>query len=245
MHGLALPPVIGHRGAAALAPENTLASFALAARQGAAMVEFDVRLTADGVPVVFHDDELSRTTDGRGRVAATSLAALKGLDAGGWFSAAFAGERVPTLAEVLELCLVSGMAVNMEIKPHAGAEAETAERALDLAGRIWPTDRPPPLISSFRVAALARAAEVAPHWPRGLLVERVPADWRARAEALGCVAIHAAHRGLSARRVADMAREGLAVLAYTVNDPDRAKALWNWGVDAVFSDCPGAMMPVQ
>lgn len=227
---LDLPPVIGHRGACAHAPENTLASFAKAADLGCRMVEFDVKLSKDGVPIVFHDDTLERRTDGRGPVAAQTLAELKRLDAG-------AGERIPTLDEVLALCLARGMAVNIELKPDAGAERATAIIALESAGRLWPSDRAAPLVSSFSRAALAAAAEISP-WPRGLLVDRVPTGWRRLAESVGCVALHAHHRWLSAGRAAEIRHAGFALLAYTVNTPGRAQALWSRGVVAVFSDAP-------
>ena len=97
----ALPLLIAHRGASALAPENTMAAFRLAVEAGADLVELDVRLSADGHPVVIHDAYLSRTTDGLGPVARTPLAALQRLDAGSWFAPRFAGERIPTLDEVL------------------------------------------------------------------------------------------------------------------------------------------------
>lgn len=232
---LDLPPVIGHRGACGHAPENTLASFARAAELGCRMVEFDVRLSADGVPVVFHDDTLERCTDGRGRVGARPLAALRRLDAG-------RGERIPTLAEVLELCLARGLGANIEIKPDPGAGRATAVAALDLAGRLWPADRPAPLVSSFNREALAAAREILPAWPRGLLVERVPADWAALAERYGCVALHAHHRALPEATVRAIRARGLAVLAYTVNRSRRAQELWKRGVMAVFSDVPDRLL---
>lgn len=228
---LSLPPVIGHRGACGYEPENTLASFAKAADLGCRMVEFDVRLTADGVPIAFHDDTLDRRTDGRGPVGARTLAELRRLDAG-------KGERIPTLEDVLRLCLGRSLGVNIELKPDAGAERRTAVAAVELAARLWPSDRAPPLLSSFREAALEAAAGVCPAWPRGLLVERVPRDWRGRAERLGCAALHANHRTLTPARVAALKAGGLVVLAYTVNDRRRAGDLWRWGVDAVFSDVP-------
>lgn len=240
---ISVPPVIGHRGAAAHAPENTLASFRAAAGLGCRMVEFDVRLSADGVPVVFHDDRLERTTDGAGPVGAFPLAALRRLDAGAWFAPAFAGEPVPTLAEVLALCAGLGLAVNIEIKPDPGLEAATARAALAVATGIWPPGAPPPLVSSFRADALAAAAAAAPAWPRGLLVERLPEDWRACAAALGCAAIHADHGTLDAGQVAMVRAAGLAVLAYTVNEFGRAEWLWRAGVAAVFADAPDRVMP--
>src|SRR5271169_865003 len=101
---LGLPPVIGHRGAAAHAPENTLAGFRAARVLGCTWVEFDVRLTGDGALVVCHDDQLKRTTDGHGQISKLPLAAIRRWDAGSWFSKSFAGEMIPTLDETLELC---------------------------------------------------------------------------------------------------------------------------------------------
>ena len=229
---LALPPVIGHRGAAGLAPENTLASFILAADLGCPMVEFDVRLAADGVPVVFHDDTLDRCTAERGPVAARTAAQLHLLS-------------VPTLAEVLALCRARNLMVNIEIKPDRGTEAATARAALDVAGACWPDDRPPPLISSFHRTALAEAKRIAPHWPRGLLYGRLPQNWRRHAENLDCFSVHLDQRRLSAGRAAQLADAGLAVLAYTVNRRQRAEKLWSRGVLAVFSDRPDVVGPVQ
>jgi len=170
---LTLPPVIGHRGAAGLAPENTLASFDLAADLGCAMVEFDVRLSADQVAVVFHDDTLERCTGASGPVASRTAHDLQALN-------------IPTLAQVLELCLRRNLLVNIEIKPDRGTEVATARAALETAGAQWPSDRVPPLVSSFRRPALAVAREVAPHWPRGLLYGRLPQGWRRHAEVFDC-----------------------------------------------------------
>lgn len=222
---LLLPPVIGHRGAAGLAPENSLAAFAKAAEWGCAMVECDVRLSADAIPVVFHDDDLDRCTSGQGPVAAQTADQLRRLG-------------VATLAEVLAFCVRAGLGINIEIKPDRGAEAATARAALELAGRLWPTDRPPPLVSSFRRAALAQAGAVAPHWPRGLLYTRLPAGWRRHAETLGCSSVHLDHRWLTPMRVGPLRDAGLAVAGYTVNSRARAEKLWNIGVLAVFSDRP-------
>ncbi len=228
-----MPPVIGHRGAAGLAPENTLAGFRRAAASGCRMVEFDVRLSADGVPVVIHDDDLARTTDGTGPVAARTVAALRRLDAGAWFAPAFAGERIPTLGEALSACAALGLGVNIEVK----GGGETAGPAIAVAKASWPADLPPPLISSFDDTALAVAAERAPDWPRGLLVEVVPKDWRRRAEISGCAAVHVDAAALEVEAVAGIRGAGYAVLAYTIADRARAEILWSQGVVSVFTDC--------
>lgn len=233
-----LPPEIGHRGAAGLAPENTLAGFRHAAALGVAMVEFDVRLSADGRPVVFHDDRLERTSTGSGPVADHSLAALKTLDAGSWFAPRFAGEAIPTLDEVLALCRELGLGVNLEIKPDPGREAETARIALERTLALWPASAQPPLVSSFAAASLAVARAAAAHWPRGLLVETIPPDWRQSVRALDCAAIGADHHGLDDAAVAEVRSSGLLVLAYTVNDQKRQTQLRTMGVSSVFTDFP-------
>jgi glycerophosphoryl diester phosphodiesterase len=235
---IGLPRVVGHRGAAASAPENTLAGFARAAAVGAAWVELDVQLSADGVPVVFHDDRVDRVTDGHGRLADMPMADLRRLDAGSWFGRAFAGERVPLLAEALEAIAGHGMGVNIEIKVDEVRGPATTAAALAVARSAWPADRPPPLVSSFARSALATAADVAADWPRGLLVEGWPKDWREVVLTLGCVSLNANWRRLTARRVAQVKSAGLAILAYTVNHPATARRLWAWGVDAVCSDRP-------
>lgn len=235
-----IPRIIAHRGSPKAAPENTLASFRQAARDGAAWVEFDVVLTADGRPVIFHDDALDRTTDGAGAVGDTPFDILRDLDAGSWFSGAFAGEMIPTLEEALDLFAELGLGFNMEIKPAAGREQETADVALTTARACW--NGPPPLISSFSRTAVATAKDVQPGWPRGLLFDHVAEDWRDTADKLEVVSIGANHRHLSREIVAAVHDTGRKVTAYTVNDEARASLLFSWGVDALFSDVPGALL---
>ena len=240
---LDLPRVIGHRGAAASAPENTLAGLRRAAALGVRWVEFDVKLTACGQPVLMHDDTLERTTNGFGRVAETTLEELRRLDAGSWFDPAFAGERVPTFAEALALAGELGLGVNVEIKPCPGREAETARVATEALATLWPSDRPTPLVSSFAPECLAVAREVAPELPRGLLCHRLPRTWRELMERFGCRTLHVDQLFLSARRVAEVKAEGVPLLAYTVNRAGRARRLFAWGLDAVFTDAPEVVAP--
>ena len=243
-HALALPRVIGHRGASGLAPENTPASFRKSAELGVGWVEFDVHLTADGVPVVIHDDTVDRTTDGKGKVAALSLAELKRLDAGTWFDPGARGERIPTLAEMLNLLRELALGAVVEIKPSPGAEIATAEATVTLLREHWPQTLPPPLVSSFERAALERAHLVAPGVARGFLVRSLPQNWQDEVDRLGCSAVHVSHQGLRPEHVADVSRVGLPVFAYTVNDARRARELFSWGVAAVFSDRPDLVLPV-
>jgi glycerophosphoryl diester phosphodiesterase len=241
--------VIGHRGAAACAPENTLAGLRKAKALGCRWIEFDVRLTADAEPILLHDGRLERTTDGRGKVSALPLSAVRRHDAGGWFGPSFAGQRVPTLEEALTLLAELQIGANVELKSARGREAETGKVVADTVARLWPRGLPPPLISSFLPEALAAAWECAPGIARGMLFRTIPRNWRHFAERLGCATIHADHRRLRPAIVAEIRASGYSLLAYTVNDLKRANTLFDWGVASVFSDAPhrlqGAATPEE
>ena len=174
---LKLPVVIGHRGAAAYAPENTLESIHTAADMGMKWVELDVKLTKDMVPIIFHDDDLDRTTNGHGPVAAMNFADIRELEAGSWFSEGYGDVKIPTLEEAIEVILKRDLGVNLEIKPCAGREVDTAEAMLDVLSQIW-DDRDRLLISSFSHVSLETSMEMAGDWYRGLLLETEPApNW--------------------------------------------------------------------
>jgi glycerophosphoryl diester phosphodiesterase len=235
---LELPPVIGHRGAAALAPENTLAALRAAAAAGARWVEFDVKLTGDGIPVLMHDETLDRTTDGAGRVAATALADIVRLDAGRWFGAGFAGERVPTLVQTIAELERLGLGANIEIKPCAGREAETARAAADVIAAHWPAALPPPVISSFQRASLVAIKDAAPALPRGLIAAALPADWRAAVEQLGCWSLHLGYKKLTSAIVGEVLAAGLRLAVWTVNEVAEAARWLAAGAHAIITDRP-------
>jgi len=239
-----LPPVIGHRGAAARAPENTLAGLRQAAALGCAWVEFDVRLTADGTLVLCHDPRLDRTTDGKGPVAAQTLAAIRQRDAGSWFGPAFADEPVPTLDEALSLAAELGLGADIEVKAEPGRDYATAAAVAAVLRRL-PSGAPPVLVSSFLPAAVAALRTLAPQVPRGILFRLVPRNWPEIALRLRCTAIGADHRRLRRRRVAAIRDAGYQLAAYTVNDPARARLLFGWGVTSVFSDAPDIILRVS
>jgi len=236
--------VIAHRGASQYAPENTLAAFDLAADQGARAIECDAKLTRDGAIVLMHDDTVNRTSSGRGAVRRFDLKAIRALDAGAWFDPRFKGERVPTLEEAVQLWARRGLLPQIEIKPCPGRAAETGAAVARAVAKLWPKHLPHPLLSSFAMLSLQAAREAAPGLPRAWLTERLPKDWRRRAGRLGCVALHCNHKHLIESAARHVKHAGLALRCYTVNDPERAKRLFDWGVDAVFTDCPDRILPV-
>ncbi len=240
---LKLPRVIGHRGAKAYAPENTLESIETAASLGVEWVELDVKLTLDNVPIIFHDEQLDRTTNGTGLVALTKYEDLRDLDAGSWYGDSFARCRIPTLEEALDVILKHNLGFNLEIKPCPGREKETAEIALDHLSQSW-EDLDKILISSFQHVSLEAAMDLAPDYPRGLLIggEEMPDSWKDMAEYLDVSTINLGSK-LVTRTVADDVMDlEKPLLVYTVNDAMQARALQKLGVDAFFSDCPDVIL---
>lgn len=237
------PLVIAHRGDSVRHPENTLAAFAAAAEAGADLVELDVRLTADGVPVVLHDPDLSRTTDLSGPVHALTLAEVKQADASGG-----RGPRreVPTLAEVLALLEPTGTGVDAEIKNLPGEEAYDTPREAcleaalaTLAEAAFPN---PALITSFNPATVRRCREVAPEIATGLLTLAVDLDAAllAAAEAGHAFLLpHAVPLMEAGEELVGQAHErGVAVGVWTVDDEAAMELFLSRGVDALATNDP-------
>jgi len=235
-----LPVTVAHRGYSSVAPENTLAAVAAGMRTGAEYVEIDVHTTADGVPVVLHDQTVDRTTDGSGDVAVLRGADVTGLDAGSWFSPAFAGQRLPTFAQVLELLPTGSSTLLLEIKgPETSAEVE---RVVDMIVDAGLGDRV--VLQSFDVDALRAAREHAPQIPRGLLRGSLDPDPVAVAQDLGAVMYNPSASALLARPsvVADLNAAGIAVMPYTVNSAADWARLTEIGVDGIITDRAGAFV---
>jgi glycerophosphoryl diester phosphodiesterase len=230
------PRIIAHRGGGLLAPENTLAAIRLARNLGFSGVEFDVKLSADGIPVLMHDDTLERTTDGYGPVDGTSYTEIAGLDAGSWFGNEFSGEPVPSFAAACALCREAGVWANIEIKPSPGRERQTGEIVARMAKLLWSGAHPAALLSSFSALALEAAAVESPELPRALLVVEPPPNWLAQMDRLQCVALHVSHEYLDKPLVKAVHDSGRGVLTYTVNDSETALDMLECGVDALVTD---------
>ena len=231
------PLVFAHRGACAYAPENTLAAFELAYRQGALAIEFDAKLTSDGQVVVIHDQTLERTTDGTGRVTAFPLAALRELDAGSWFSADFRGEKIPTLDEIFET-VGTRLFMNVELTNYATPFDRLVPRAVETIKKHGLEECV--LFSSFSTINLVNAARLLPQVPRGQLVLPGRAGWWQRlwARAGDVQAEHPFTDDVTGQSVADAHARGRRVHVWTVNDPADMRRLKDLGVDGIFSDDP-------
>ena len=238
------PWIIGHRGASADAPENTLAAFERAFRDGADGIELDVRLSSEGVPVVLHDDRLARTAGGDPALVWTkSVFELKKLDAGSWFDARFAGERIPTLAEALDLANGRGL-VNVEIKSARNAGKGGSPPPGDLAAaavRVIETfaDADSIVVSSFDPRVLRRVSALAPRLRRGFLrSRRQGSPWTP----LACWARpHYVHPDVPL--AADAARwigGWDKLLVWTVDNPVEQERLAAAGVRAIITNRPAS-----
>ncbi|MHA3902833.1 glycerophosphodiester phosphodiesterase [Castellaniella sp. WN] len=231
------PAFIAHRGGGRLAPENTLAAMRAGAAAGFGMVEFDVKLSSDGMPFLLHDDTVDRTSDGHGLASELNWRTLGGMDFGGWFAPEFAGEPAPSLYAVARYTRAHGIHSNIEIKPTTGHDAETGAAVAREAARLWAGATLPPLLSSFSESALEAARTAAPGLPRALLIEGpVPTDWRARQQGLGCIGLNIDTLHADEAAVRDILDRGATLAVWTVDDPARARTLFDWGCHSVFTD---------
>jgi glycerophosphoryl diester phosphodiesterase len=224
----AIPLIIGHRGASADAPENTLAAFGLALDQGADGVELDVQLSADGQLVVFHDDDVARMTSGQGKVADLTLAQLKQLTLP-------AGQTIPTLDEVLE-SFGRQLLYNIEVKDfgwrNRGTETAVSDTIIShqLEEHV--------LISSFNPLALRRLRATLP--PRIPLALIRGGGWLQYSYLLADGAADHPHYGLvDADYMAWARKRGYLVNVWTVDDPAEARRLTDLGVNGIITNKPG------
>ena len=228
---LPIPTILAHRGASAHAPENTLTAFELAREQCADGIELDVKLSADGIPVIIHDERVDRTTDGSGTVADLSLAALKELDAGN-------GQQIPTLAEVFE-SIGQDLFINVELTNYTTKDDNLVEKVVEVVKEYKQEQNI--LFSSFLPKNLKRAAKLLPEVPRGLLTLNNFGGWLLRSFLFGFGNYQALHPNwkntnqFNVKRVRCMGRR---VYSWTVNDPDQMRQLADWGIDGIITDDP-------
>ncbi|WP_420725307.1 glycerophosphodiester phosphodiesterase [Hwanghaeella sp. LZ110] len=233
-----VPRMIGHRGAAAHAPENTIPGLKKAKELGARWVEFDCMLSMDEVVVLHHDDTLDRTTNGTGLVSEKSFVELRRLDAGAWFGPEFKGTAIPSFDQTIAELTSLGLGANVEIKPVTGHERRTGQIVAAQTAQLWPASLPPALLSSFSLEALEEAMKVAPQVDRAILWWNIPEDWHDHHMRLGASAAHVSAKKLSDRHAAAFRDAGVPFRVYTVNDPADAERLFALGCETIFTDYP-------
>jgi glycerophosphoryl diester phosphodiesterase len=230
--------VIAHRGASGNAPENTLAAFRKAVALGATFIETDLHLSRDARFVAIHDATVNRTTNGQGAVHDMTLADLRKLDAGSWFGSEFAGQRIPTLEEILEFSKKNDVVFYLEIKPGAAWGGEHALiGALRESGEI-----PRAVVISFDAAIVLNLRKIEPTLMTGLLYDGQIENPLDKAVAIG--ARQLAIRGdlVTPALIAEARRKDLQVVCWTVNHPVHMRMLAAAGVDGIMSDYPDRLV---
>lgn len=234
---------VAHRGASGHAPENTIAAFDLAVKMKADYFEVDVQRSKDGRLVIMHDTSVDRTTDGTGEIRDLTLAQLKQLDAGSWFSPAYAGERVPTLEEVLDRYRGKGIKILIELKDPArypGIERQVAKalakRNLDKRDKV--------VVQSFDLKSIQRFHRWLPRVPIGVLLSKGDYQETGVTNAhLRSFAVYADYVNpdkdlVNADLVQRVHRHGMKILPYTIRDQSAANLLFAAGVDGFITDFP-------
>jgi glycerophosphoryl diester phosphodiesterase len=238
--------VVGHRGFSAVAPENTLASAIKAIESGATGSECDVYAAKDGTLVLMHDETVDRTTNGRGKVTELTLAEITKLDAGSWKDPKYAGESVPTLAEVLARQKDSGCIPVVEIKME-GIAGKVVE-AIRAAGMIDQA-----AVISFSAEVVKDVRSIEPRlpcaWLCGKELTGTPsqrAEWIAeQARACGTNLVDLNYQMLSEEVIAELKKRGMTVWTWTVDDPVVMEALMRWGVASITTDRPDLAVELQ
>lgn len=238
------PQLIAHRGAGKHAPENTLSAMRLGAEHGFKMMEYDVKLSRDGIAILLHDDRIDRTSNGTGLCSHYSFTDLLQFDFGSWLDPKFSGEPILSLNTMAAFSIANDICSNIEIKPETGTEAETGARVARIAQQLWRHAKVPPLLSSFSEVALEAAKLAAPALPRALLIEKtVPDDVIQRLKRLDCVALNLDNRLTTQALVEQVINAGYELCIWTVNEPERAKELLSWGCKSIVTDAIDHIAP--
>jgi len=230
--------VIAHRGYSSRYPENTMIAFAKALGV-ADMIELDVTLTRDRLPVVIHDETLDRTTNGHGKISGYYYSEIKDLDAGSWFAAEFASQRIPLLDEVARFIKLNNLELNIEIKPEAlgNISCDSVEnRVLDIIFHYNIQNKI--VISSFESEFLKRIRISDKNLRLAFLMDSETGDWQNFCREMNCFFINP-NESLVDRKFMQKARDaGVRVIPYTVNDRNRMEELLDLGVDGMFTNYP-------
>ncbi len=233
--------VTAHRGSSGTAPENTLSAFRQAVRAGAEMVEIDVQMTSDNHIIAFHDQKLGRTARGRKRTSRLSYDEIRTLDAGSWFSKEFAGEKVPSLKEVIDV--IHGKAyLNIEIKSESGENSE--DKLKEIIKTVYDSGyEAHTLFASFDYPLLALLKELDPNLPTAAI--RIPCDKSLPsdiAKQTGCEAYVCSRKEVSDVIAADALRHNIYIGVYSIDKPKHLKKVMKYGIRTVVTNYPARII---
>jgi glycerophosphoryl diester phosphodiesterase len=230
--------IAGHRGAASIAPENTLSGFKKALQSGAKWIELDTQLSADKTPIIFHDETVDRCTNGQGFVADLTFEQLQSLDAGSWFSEAFTGEKIISLEQTLLFFMENDLSMNLEIKIHHPHQAQplVTEVAQVIAKVNFPAEKL--ILSSFSELALEHCHKLMPNIRLGYITEYNPLNSLEKLKPLNLYSVHLDYKILDKAMAKTIKDAGLKLVIWTLNDLTQADKFRSWGVDIIITDKP-------
>ncbi|MDQ1267283.1 MAG: glycerophosphoryl diester phosphodiesterase, partial [Bacteroidota bacterium] len=233
--------VAAHRGSSGTAPENTMSSFREALEVGAKMIETDIQFTSDDKIIAFHDARLERTSDGRGIVWEQNYDSISHLDAGKWFDSKYTGEKIPLLAEVIEL-IRSRAYLNIEIKSRRGSQVdERVEKILELINNTGIKDYS--LFSSFDHKLLAQIKKIDEGYHTAAI--NIPGDSRLPSEIAketGCEAFVCSIDEINYMSAEDAAEHNLYIGVYSIDTLEQLDFILNFNVTAIVSNFPGRII---
>lgn len=230
--------VIGHRGAAGLAPENTLPSFEMAIQRGLNWVEFDVCLTKDNFPVVFHDTWINRCSNGSGKISQLLLSELKCLDFGAWYSEKYKNEKILELNDLLVYLKKKRVNFNLEIKCHEGVRYQDLVQAVIEELQTQNISPDTIIVSSFNRNALNYFHKNCPDYPTAILLKEITDDWETWVHECNATSIHLDKDLISDELLNNLIGQQLQLRCFTVNDRAEANRLAEKSVFGVFTDYP-------
>lgn len=233
------PLILAHRGANLLAPENTMAAFCKAIEIGADGIELDVRMTLDGVPIVIHNSDVDKTTDGHGSVYDIPLHILQKMDAGSWFDEAFKSQSIPTLEEVLDT-IGNDTLINIEIKAHHQKKSNLAEKVCALVNKMSLTNNV--WFSSFNANLLHQTRKYSPKIPNGYLYTVHSPVTKFSIRALPLEAVHPHFSVINRKYVERMHRINKRVVTWTVDDLGIARKCFESNVDVIITNDPDKLI---
>ncbi len=235
--------IIAHRGASKYAPENTMPAFELAYQMNADGIETDIQLTKDGVPILIHDEELGRTTNGFGFVKDYELYELQKLDAGMYFSKKFIGTRILTLDEFLQWAKDKPLYLNLELKNNKIDYEDIEIKVLDAIYKYKLKDRT--TISSFNAASIQRLRRLDKSIDIALLRSRSHGNLAHYAKGLGASSLHIRYNLLNKALVKSSEVLNLPIRVYTVN---RSINIWKClklNIDGIITDMPDKAIRIR
>ncbi|MEM7444355.1 MAG: glycerophosphodiester phosphodiesterase family protein [Pseudomonadota bacterium] len=231
-------PVIAHRGASLVEPENTLASLIRAKQMGCDWVEIDAQVTRDGAVVLMHDHSVNRTTDGRGALAMMTLEQVQTLRTLDPSTGQPTEHRVPSLTEAIETCLEQDLGLVLEFKATWGSDLEDAEAVAEICNTAWPRDNGKLIVTSFSAIGIARFGEVCPWAKTGLACLPPPPNPGRLMERLGVNGFHVNGPYVTPENLERVLASGAEVAVATINESAEAQRLLDMGAMGIISDRP-------